>query len=202
MIDLSDAMDETIQATLEQVHTAIPGKIVSFDGELAVVQQVIKKQFRDLQELPFPEIHGVPVQFPRSKRGGIIFDIEPGDTGLIIFSERNCDNWVLDESETVPGDRGKFDLKDAYFIPGIFSVKESQKQSGQYKEKCTNIYRTDDGIINIENQLVKNTELIKELFRILKNFKTFGSSANHSTAPTTQAELELLEAENYKLYGE
>jgi len=148
---LSTVIKSAIDAKLLETHTAIPGVIKKYDKDtqLADVQPAIKKKFIFKDEVEkLPQITNVPVQWP-SANGGEAFihlPLKPGDTGLLVFSERSIGDWILGEGdETTPTDPRKHDLSDAVFIPGVKPTKKAFAGA------------SDDNIV------IKNGDLVVEI---------------------------------------
>lgn len=117
---MSQASDirRLIATELADVHTCLPGKIVSFDGLAAVVQPSLSKALASGDDLPAPQIVSVPVCFPRGMGGKAIISVPlgAGDDVLLHFSERALENW-LSGKDGAPGDPRMFDLSDAFATP-------------------------------------------------------------------------------------
>jgi hypothetical protein len=121
--NLVDAIDAGIHSYMVDAHTAIPGEIVSYDSSTmkAVVKVSINRRVNG-ESQAIANIPDVPVVFPRSKAGGLTFDIASGDGVLIVFSERNLDKWKTVGSGEPPNDNRMFDLTSAVAIPGLFPL--------------------------------------------------------------------------------
>lgn len=122
---------EIAQEAADGVHTAFPGKIVSFDPAkgLASVQPILKFKTPSGESLEYPQIHGVPVVFPQGsgQHAVIAFPVEAGDYCLCIVSEQALDLWMYgQETETDL----RHDLTNAVCIPGMFM------QSPVVQEAC------------------------------------------------------------------
>ena len=116
------------------IHTAIPGKIVSFDPSTgqAVVSPSMMYRKPDGSTIAYPNISGVPVMFPQAmgQTAAIAYPIKPGDGCLIISAERALDYWMYgQETETDLS----FDLTNSICIPGLF-----KEASAIMKEACEN----------------------------------------------------------------
>lgn len=111
-----------IAAELSEVHTSIPGEIVSYDYDknLAVVRPLLKRKYVG-EELPvdLPTIANVTVCFPRMGPGHLRFPILPKMTGEIIFQERSIDKWSVGGGSVDPEDARRHNLSDATFWPGL-----------------------------------------------------------------------------------
>ncbi len=107
-----------IATELAEVHTCLPGKIVSFDGSTAVVRPVLSKALASGDLLDAPQIVSVPVHFPRGMGGKatISVPLAAGDDVTLHFAERALENW-LSGTDGAPGDPRMFDLSDAFATP-------------------------------------------------------------------------------------
>lgn len=116
--ELVDQINRTARKATEGMHTALPGKIVSFDAGtgLASVQPVAKFKKPNGETMDFPEVSGVPVVFPQSANVAIAWPIKPGDGCLLVFAESALDYWMYgQETDTTL----KFDLSNAIAITGL-----------------------------------------------------------------------------------
>ncbi|MEN5338900.1 Gp138 family membrane-puncturing spike protein [Stenotrophomonas sp. TWI143] len=117
---MSQASDlrRLIATELAEVHTCLPGKIVSFDGHAAVVEPALSKALSSGEALVAPRIVSVPVHFPRGMAGQatISVPLAAGDDVTLHFSERALENWLSGE-DGEPGDPRMFDLSDAFATP-------------------------------------------------------------------------------------
>ncbi len=118
--ELTQEIENTARAVLGDIHTALPGRIVSFDAvnNVAVIQPAGKFVTSDRQELNYPQITEVPVVFPfcPSAGVGLAFPLRTGDSCIVIISEVELDAWRNGaESEGSL----RFDLTSAMAIPGL-----------------------------------------------------------------------------------
>lgn len=124
--DLASILSQWLTAQLESVHTCIPASIVTYDGHKtrkATVQPCINLQSSSYL-IPYGPVAGVPVLFPGTSRFSFVFDLEKGDTGLLLISEASMGNWLAGKGEIVdPEDASRFTLNDAIFVPGLFPFK-------------------------------------------------------------------------------
>ena len=123
------AMKDLVRSMSNEIHTALPGQIVSFDPATctATVKPVMKYTKPDKSTIDFPELPGVPVVFPQGAGLGvsIAFPVAAGDTCLIVFSEQSIDYWRYGQ-ET--GTDLRFDLSNAMCIPGLFTAGSAAVQ--------------------------------------------------------------------------
>ena len=128
-----------IAAELAEVHTCLPGEVVSYDGQFATVRPTLAKQLANGDTLPAPKIVRVPICWPVGDIGGakalITVPLKPGDPVEIRFCERALDDW-LSGLDGAPNDPRQFDLSDAFATPlhrpGAGLVADLQNVSLQY----------------------------------------------------------------------
>lgn len=69
MQEFVDQINKSARSATEDMHTALPGEIKSYDPGKGVATVLPKAKFTkpDGSTMDFPEISGVPVMFPQSK---------------------------------------------------------------------------------------------------------------------------------------
>lgn len=109
-----------VDSRLADVNTCLPGEVVSYDRDTqtAKIQPSLKIKYADGSLVDRPIINRVPVQFSGTQEIKIHFDLKPGDTGILVFSQRSLDKWKETGGVVSPDDSRKFNLSDAYFLPG------------------------------------------------------------------------------------
>lgn len=132
MQEFVEAVKNVVRSELSDVHTAVPGKIVSFDAAtgLATVLPVMKFKKPDGTSIDYPQITGVPVLFPQGyeQKATIAFPVKAGDGCLIIVAENTIDYWQFgQETDTDLS----FDMTNAICIPGLFA-----KANADVKQAC------------------------------------------------------------------
>ena len=132
MQEFVQAIKDTVRSELSDVHTAVPGKIVSFNAStgLATVLPVMKFRKPDGTSMDYPQITGVPVLFPQGygQSATIAFPVKAGDGCLIIVAENSIDYWLYgQETDTDLS----FDMTNAICIPGLFT-----KANADVKQAC------------------------------------------------------------------
>lgn len=104
----------------DQIHTMIPGEIVSYDHSKrqCKVKPVINIH-TEQGIIEFPVLTSVKVQFPFGGGYGISFELIAGDTGGIFFSESSLAEWIKQGGITTPKSKRSHHVSDAIFIPGV-----------------------------------------------------------------------------------
>jgi hypothetical protein len=83
------------------MHTALPGKIISFNPEKCTVdvEPMAKYTLPSGDKMKYPMLSDVPVVFPQSSNGemGIFIPVKAGDTCLLVFCELGLDGLVFEQ---------------------------------------------------------------------------------------------------------
>lgn len=116
---------EAIDARLKDVHVALPAKVVAvLDTQRVHVQPLLQRQYKNGDVVDIPVIQDVPVIVPRGTDYWIKLPVAVDDTGLILFSERSIDKWLVQGGKLNPGSPRKFDLSDGIFVPGLYPFSQ------------------------------------------------------------------------------
>lgn len=118
--ELTEEIEKTARAVVNEIHTAMPGEIVSYDAEtgLASVRPIGSYVTSDGKSLSYPVIADAPVSFPCCQDGrvSIAFPLKKGDGCIIVVSETELDEW---RSGAEAEGSLRFDLTSAMVIPGL-----------------------------------------------------------------------------------
>ncbi len=191
---LAELIRQGIDYQLTEFHVCMPGKIESYNPKdgTATVKPTISRRFRGASEpIEYPVIPKVPVVQPRTNRAWINFPIEPGDLVLIVFADRNYENWLQSTGEEPKECRDvrRHDLSDAFAIIGGYPI--SAPAPPEFP-----------GALNIELKLgtkiavTNGTEelmgLISEILDYLTTTITVTNSGGATGAPTNAALLDAI----------
>lgn len=113
-------------------HTAVPASVVSFDANGPTIEAKIsvKRRLRDGTHETFPIISNVPVIYPGTAEFVLEYPLVKGDGVLLVFSGYDLRKWAAATSTSpVNADSGnRFQLSDAFAIPGLFPARASRKR--------------------------------------------------------------------------
>lgn len=115
-----------VGSLLEDVHTALPGRIESYEGHSerkARVKPLVMVRPRVGGAIEIPPIDNVPVVFPSSGAAELIFPLQRGDGCLLIFSEAALGSFLEGTGATEPETSHRHALTDAICIPGLWSFR-------------------------------------------------------------------------------
>ncbi len=136
MQEFVQEIQNTVQRGLRGIHTAMPGRIVSFDAAkgIATVKPAMKFKKPDGKTMDFPQVTGVPVVFPQGAGQGatIAFPVKPGDSCLLVVAEQSLDYWQYGQETSTDL---AFDMTNAICIPGLFAQREPRGR-GCLRPKC------------------------------------------------------------------
>lgn len=152
---LYNAIESQIKRAQSNVYTALPAKVLSFNGHTVSCQVMINRVNANGQEITIPPLVDVPAQFPHAGGFCITVPIKAGDEGLVIFSSRCIDGWYASGGQSKPLDNRINDLSDGFFIVGCNSVPN--KIPDFYHDGAS--MQTDDGSTYI--RLTNGTIYIK-----------------------------------------
>lgn len=123
--DLTEVLDEVLESWALDLHTAIPGKIKSYDAAKQTAEVIVQvrtqtpKEDGSLQAEEAPVLPNVPVQWPRGGGYALHFPLAPGDFVLLVFSEAAIGHWRETGQLSDPGDLRRHSISYPVAIPGI-----------------------------------------------------------------------------------
>lgn len=119
-MELVQAIHDSIQNTIDAVHTALPGLImeIDYDEGTASVQPYGMCKTPTGKKVMYPMVYNVPIVVPQSSVDDacVAYPIKPGDTCLLIIAEGTLDYWLYDRVTELDT---KFSLTNTVCIPGL-----------------------------------------------------------------------------------
>jgi len=120
-VSQTELMQTAFTEMMKDVCTSIPGHVIAFDPDRQVAQIQIGIMRVDIDGRTFapPPLIEVPVYFSGGSEFMIEHQIDPGDDGLVLFSQRCIDGW-FNTGGIAENPIGRFhDYADAMFLPGM-----------------------------------------------------------------------------------
>lgn len=121
--DFVTQLKTLVKEQINNIHTALPGEILSIDTKrgLAQIKPKAKMRFTGGKILDYPIISDVPLVFPFSanSNASIAFPVKAGDQCLIVFSEQSIEYWLGTGNLNSELKHG---LSGAIAIPGLMRV--------------------------------------------------------------------------------
>jgi hypothetical protein len=201
MPDLLEAMDMHFDARMDEVHTAFPAVVESYSGhrnKLATVTPMVDMRMSNGVLLESKPIANVPVVFPCSVDGGMLFPLKKGDGVLVIVSEVAIGNWINGKGAHMEAEDGsRFTLHDAMCIPCLWApgtgpvphnYEETDAWFGLIGAGAVTVSK--DGRISMHNantslllEMQKMWDAIKALNDIIQKLAPISASPGSPCAP-------------------
>lgn len=148
--EVTQEVKNTITELLQGVHTAIPGKIVSYNPAKCEAEILPYGKFKkpNGDYLDFPQLNHIPILFPQScgQAFMMIYPVNPGDECLILVQEQTLDTW---RSAGAQSDIDlRFDLTNAVALMGMFAKPQPLGKEAQDDNKL--IIQKDDHRLHIK----------------------------------------------------
>ena len=120
-MNLTELVQRMIEQTLRELRVSMPARVVRYDAsrQMVSVDVVQPEAMPDGEIVLQPVIVEVPVSWPRAGGAHLTFPINQGDTGLIVFADRDIGAWVSEGATGAPDSKRTHSLTDAVFVPGI-----------------------------------------------------------------------------------
>jgi len=183
MLDEQTLLREVMNDRLRQVNVALPGRIERYVASTrqADVLPLITEKYADGEVVTLPVLTNVPVVMPATQAGRLTLPVAPGDTVLVVFSQRSLDNWLSEGGKVNAGDIRMHSMSDAMAIPGLFSFKDAPSGG-------TEIEMTLAGDIKLKaSQIAIGTQLVELLDQVTKALDATATSLCVNGAPLTNA---------------
>lgn len=122
----TDSMSETISAYLDsrlrEIRTVAPCVVLEYDSATrrAVAQPAIRMLLTDGSEIERAPLVDVPVAFPAGGGVELVFDLQPGDTGLLLACERDIGAFKKALAMSSPGSGDILEARHSVMLPTAF----------------------------------------------------------------------------------
>lgn len=122
--NLTESVNALVSSRLEQLNTAIPAKIQSFNPVTQTVecQCAINRVNKSTGEsVAYPLLVDLPIQYPIAGGFALTLPIKSGDDCLVVFAQRSIDGWFADGKVKPESENRLHDLSDGIALIGISS---------------------------------------------------------------------------------
>lgn len=124
--DFAQQINNSIHSVLNEIHTAMPAKIVAYNNGLVDVKPTLSYKTPQGENMEYPVIYSVPLVLAQSNNCSIAVPIKAGDDCLLIIAEQSMDAWMSNAEED--DTQLRFDLSDAICIPGLSKASVSAQE--------------------------------------------------------------------------
>ena len=136
-ISLTGVLSQVAQESLNRTFTSMVGRVINNSGleEGRVdVQIIVNKRTTDGEVREYPPILAVPLLWPSSSTSMVSFPVNVGDNVLLVFSQRDIDNFKLGATNChEPSTNRKYSINDAVAIPCVFPFSQNVSKSSKRK---------------------------------------------------------------------
>lgn len=193
--ELSEVISDAITARLLETYIHLPGTVVNYADGKADIQINIKKKFKDGTNEDIDVLSDVPVWLPRSDGGNAYLQlpIKEGDTGLIAFSQRSMDDWLVSGGNVLPRSTRMNSESDAIFFPGLYpfnNVVDENADNVVLKNNSMSIELYPDGKIKISGATSDFLSLMNDTLASLISAKVITGIGPQPFLLTTIAEFQ------------
>jgi Phage protein Gp138 N-terminal domain len=123
--DPQEALRSALDGRQKELWTALPGIIVSRDGNQVSVQPAIKAKQQDqkgnITDVNLPVLIHCPLVTPGGGGYAVTLPIGAGDEVLVVFASRCIDGWWQQGGVQPQMEIRMHDLSDGFAIPGYLS---------------------------------------------------------------------------------
>jgi len=165
-----------IEGRLKDLHTCLPGIIVSFDPvtQTASVQPAVQRVFTDRGAVNLPVCVDVPVAFPGGGDFWLTFPVKHGDECILLFSERAIDYWHVNGGTQLPAEYRLHDLSDGLAQVGLNSqpkrLSDLQMDGAELRTRDRGTYlRLTNGTIYLHGNVVQTGGSITSNGKVIDN---------------------------------
>ena len=167
MVDnLSELIKRTIIQTMRQLRVSMPCEVVRYNSNRQMVDVRIVQPEIDLagNNIPMPVITNIPVSFVRCGNSHITHPINKGDTGFIVFADRDISSWVETNNTSVVDSARTHSMQDSYFVPGIVGGGNNANPNDvEIKYNNTTIHLRKNGDVDINTPSKVNVNASSEV---------------------------------------
>lgn len=189
---LAKLIKQAIENRLLDVHTALIGRVESYDAstQLVDVAPVLKKAIPKQNGIwtneTLPLLCDVPVLFPRAGEFFLSLPLTPGDLVQIIFNEVSLKEWIDDKAyDTLYNQR--FTLQGAIAIPGVYPSNKRLYKSHKSnlvlgKDKGVQIHIDGDKIYLGSDKASEALAIASKVKQELDHIKAMFNSHSHMSS--------------------
>lgn len=188
MQEVAQEVQNMAKEAINNVHTALPAKVVSFDTSKGTATIQPYGQIETSKNpIDYPQVTEVPIVTPYCEAAGcgVAIPIKVGDCGMLLISEIELDGWRKDARSS---GSLKYSLTSGVFIPGLM-----RQATGILQKACqtnavvigtadTNIC-IGDGSITVNGNLVVTGDVRAGGVSLKGHTHTSGEAGSQTSTP-------------------
>lgn len=143
-----------------KLNVCLPANVIKYNSSNNTVdiQPSIQVVLTDNKFMDMPQIFDVPVLELGGKGLSVKIPLQAGDTGIVIFCDRDISLFKQEKKNTQPNTLRKHDLADGIFIPMKFGNSGSSNISIQNTDGSVKFEITSSGI-NVKGNITVDGEI-------------------------------------------
>lgn len=201
--DLRALLTGAMQEAMRSFNCHQIGTVQSFDSakQTATVTINVLRQVPDLsvqppvyKAQPYPVLLDVPVFINSGGSGHLTFPITAGDTCLVLFNDRDMDNWFATGNTTTPNTGRVHDLSDGLALVGFRSIANALADFDT--SNAVLAYKNGKVLVADKLQLLNNQTTLTQVMSKLLDALT---ALNGKTGPSAAAQITAFQTEYQKL---
>lgn len=184
-----------ISKVTRSLNVCLPATVIAYDNSKNTVklQPAIQTVLPDKTFQDMPLLLNVPVLEIGGKGLSIKIPLEPGDTGIVIFCDRDITLFKQEKKNTQPNTLRKHDLGDGIFVPMQFGNSGAsdnitiQSADGSTKLEITSSGISIKGDVTVEGDVVADGISLKNhthQYTKAKSARDLVSVAEQTQPPT------------------
>lgn len=201
---LYDVLQQLKTQMLISLNCVKVGKITAFypATNTVDVQILFQRVMKNGGVSSYPKLQGCPVITMQGGGAALQLPIAAGDQCLVLFSDRNLDNWYLNGNEQPPIDGRLHDLSDGIALVGMNWKSDDTIPTASTTEARlilsdgTTKVGLESGKITVQNAsenlltvLGNLTTAVSDLITVLNSLTTTGSATTQTISAATVAAL-------------
>ena len=185
--DLAALLDMTRQRIFADLNCHQVGIITNFNPSTCTASvQIAARRVVGDQIVSYPPLIDCPVMMLCGSTGGLTIPVMAGDTCLVLFNDRNIDNWYSTGNVAQPNTARMHDLSDGIVFVGIRSLANPIPDYSATAVELRNIAEgakvSLDSLVGIENNATSLHELLNKILDTIQTWTTTsGLTANAAT---------------------
>lgn len=201
--DLRALLNAQMRQTFASLNCHQVGEVVAFDpaAQTATVKLATNKQVVDYRRrppqfvyVPYPLLTDCPVMFCGGGTGRLTFPVAPGDQCLVLFNDRDLDNWFDGGANTPPNSDRQHDLSDGLVLVGFRN--RAGALADFYEDGAELAF--EGGRVRVADKLAFDG-LDSTLRTVLQKVKDALTALNLKTGPSAATEIAAVQTELDKL---
>lgn len=184
--NLRDVLNLHTKEVMLALNCHAVGTIQSFDSSLqtAIIsinyQKTVFNQNEDAILMPYPLLLDCPIIVLGGGNASLTFPISQGDECLVLFNDRDIDNWFSGSSTSGPATNRLHSISDAVAIVGLHSLNHSIEGYDMTRAVLQNgstLVGVGAALVKIANAETSLGVILQNLMTALTAFNTALSSA-------------------------